>query len=201
MGPRVNEAKERLSGLFDSKMEALRAEELSRKFEDESIDVSLPGRKFVKGKVHPLNVGFEEITSVFAKMGFNVVEGPEVEWVYYNFDALNHSIYHPARDPQDTFYINDSVLLRTQTSPMQVRAMELQKPPVKVVVPGTVYRRDQVDATHSPVFHQLEGLYVDKGITFADLKGAAYRVRTVVLRTRQKGEVQATLLPVHRAVR
>lgn len=182
-------------------MEALRAEELSRKFEDESIDVSLPGRKFVKGKVHPLNVGFEEITSVFAKMGFNVVEGPEVEWVYYNFDALNHSVYHPARDPQDTFYINDSVLLRTQTSPMQVRAMELQKPPVKVVVPGTVYRRDQVDATHSPVFHQLEGLYVDKGITFADLKGAAYRVRTVVLRTRQKGEVQAALLPVHRAVR
>jgi len=171
-GAAVNDAKEKLSSLFDSKLEVLRAEELSKQFQEESIDVSLPGRIVAKGKVHPLNVGFEEITSVFAKMGFSVVEGPEVEWTYYNFDALNHSIYHPARDPQDTFYINDSVLLRTQTSPMQVRAMELQKPPVKVVVPGTVYRRDQVDATHSPVFHQLEGLYVDKNITFADLKGA-----------------------------
>jgi phenylalanyl-tRNA synthetase alpha chain len=134
------------------------------------LDVTLPGRRRRLGKRHPISKTIEEITGIFTRMGFNVVEGPEVELDYYCFEALNFPKDHPARDMQDTLFVSDDVVLRTHTSPMQVRTMEKQKPPVWVIVPGKTYRRDS-DVTHTPMFHQIEGLVVDKGITFGDLKG------------------------------
>ena len=142
-----------------------------RRLEEEKLDVTLPGKRRDMGAKHPLSIGLDEIKEIFIGMGFEIVEGPEVETDYYNFEALNIPKDHPARDTQDTFYINENILLRTQTSPVQVRTMEKQKPPIRVISPGRVYRSDAVDATHSPLFHQIEGLVVDKGITFADLKG------------------------------
>lgn len=141
------------------------------KMKAEVIDVTMPGKKQDVGNLHPLTQVLETMKNVFIGMGFEVVEGPEVELDYYNFEALNIPKNHPARDTQDTFYINDNVVLRTQTSPMQVRVMEKQQPPIRIISPGRVYRSDAVDATHSPVFHQIEGLVVDKGVTMADLKG------------------------------
>jgi phenylalanyl-tRNA synthetase alpha chain len=170
-GALVNSARERIEKELDERAGALGAAEKAKRLESEGIDVTAPGRMPRVGKIHPLTQGIQEITEIFIQMGFKVVEGPEVETDYYNFEALNTPEYHPARDVQDTFYISESVLLRTQTSPMQVREMERREPPVKVVVPGKVYRRDQVDATHSPVFHQIEGLLVDRDVTFTDLKG------------------------------
>lgn len=146
---------------------AAAAEQLKR----ESIDVTMPGGSSELGKKHPLNLVLDEIKEIFLGMGFDVAEGPEVELDYYNFEALNIPKDHPARDTQDTFYISDSILLRTQTSPVQVRTMEQHKPPIRIISPGRVYRSDAVDATHSPVFHQIEGLVVDKGVTMGDLKG------------------------------
>ncbi|MFA9380992.1 MAG: phenylalanine--tRNA ligase subunit alpha [Acetanaerobacterium sp.] len=137
----------------------------------ERLDVTMPGKRRTIGKKHPLDAVLDEVTEIFLGMGFCVAEGPEVEYTYYNFDALNTPEGHPARSPQDTFYISDSILLRTQTSPVQVHTMEKQKPPIRIIAPGRVYRSDAVDATHSPLFHQIEGLVVDKGITMADLKG------------------------------
>ncbi len=149
----------------------LREKLLARRLEEEKLDVTLPGQKSLIGHQHPLNIVLDEIKEIFLGMGFDVVHGPEVELDYYNFEALNLPKDHPARDVQDTFYINDTVLLRTQTSPVQVRTMEQQKPPIRIIAPGRVYRSDEVDATHSPMFHQIEGLVVDKGVTMADLKG------------------------------
>ena len=149
----------------------MEARERAGRLESETIDVTMPGRIRPSGAVHPLTQGIREVAQIFEQMGFSVVEGPEIETDFYNFEALNTPRFHPARDVQDTFYISDFVLLRTQTSPMQVRQMERQDPPVRVVVPGKVYRRDQMDATHSPVFHQIEGLLVDRDVTFADLAG------------------------------
>lgn len=137
----------------------------------ETLDVTLPGSKQEIGKKHPLTIVLDEIKEIFIGMGFEIAQGPEVELDYYNFEALNVPKDHPARDTQDTFYINDNVVLRTQTSPMQIRTMENQKPPIRILAPGRVYRSDAVDATHSPLFHQIEGLVVDKNITMADLKG------------------------------
>ena len=131
----------------------------------------MPGKKSVAGKLHPLTKVMNEIKDIFIGMGFQIADGPEVEYDYYNFEALNIPKNHPARDTQDTFYIEDNIVLRTQTSPMQIRVMEKTKPPVRVIAPGRVYRSDSVDATHSPVFHQIEGLVVDKNVTMADLKG------------------------------
>ncbi len=149
----------------------LKAEETKKRLEQEKIDVTLPGVRHELGAKHPLSIVLDEIKEIFVGMGFDIVEGPEVEYDYYNFEALNIPKDHPARDTQDTFYINDNILLRTQTSPVQVRVMEKQKPPIRIISPGRVYRSDAIDATHSPLFHQIEGLVVDKGITFADLKG------------------------------
>ncbi len=143
----------------------------AKKLENETIDVTMPGNAVTLGQKHPLNIVLDEIKEIFLGMGFNVVDGPEVELDYYNFEALNIPKDHPARDTQDTFYITENILLRTQTSPVQVRVMEKQKPPIRIISPGRVYRSDAVDATHSPVFHQIEGLVVDKGITMGDLKG------------------------------
>ena len=151
--------------------EFLKEEEKKKKLESEVIDITLPGKKNVIGKRHPLELTIERIKDIFISMGFSVEEGPEVELDYYNFEALNIPKNHPARSEQDTFYINDNVVLRTQTSGVQIRVMEKQKPPIKMISPGKVYRADSVDATHSPIFHQMEGLVVAKGVTFADLKG------------------------------
>ena len=132
----------------------------------------MPGQKISLGKRHPLQTVLHQLYDIFTGMGFSIAEGPEIEYDYYNFEALNIPKNHPARDTQDTFYINDNIVLRTQTSGMQVRVMEQQKPPIRIIAPGRVYRSDAVDATHSPVFHQIEGLVVDKGITMGDLKGS-----------------------------
>ncbi len=153
-----------------------RKSEIAKKMRDiklkaETIDVTMPGKTAPMGKLHPLSQVMNEIKDIFIGMGFEIAEGPDVEYDYYNFEALNIPKNHPARDTQDTFYIEDNIVLRTQTSPIQVRVMEKQKPPIRVIAPGRVYRSDAVDATHSPVFHQIEGLVVDKGITMADLKG------------------------------
>jgi len=138
----------------------------------EKLDVTVPGKASKVGHRHPLTLVQRDMEEIFIGMGFSIAEGPEVEYDYYNFQALNIPENHPARDTQDTFYITNNILLRSQTSPVQVRTMEVQKPPIRIISPGRVYRSDAVDATHSPLFHQLEGLVIDKGITMGDLKGA-----------------------------
>ncbi len=171
-GQAVNDAKARVEAGIEVKARMLLKASREAQFVKQAVDITLPGRVRKLGKMHPITKGFEDICNIFVRMGYSVVEGPEIETDFYNFTALNTPPFHPARDVQDTFYITENILLRTQTSPQQVRQMESQEPPVRVVVPGLVYRRDQVDATHSPIFHQLEGLYVDKGVTFAHLKGS-----------------------------
>ncbi|MGI5895324.1 MAG: phenylalanine--tRNA ligase subunit alpha [Oscillospiraceae bacterium] len=171
IGQLANEVRQELEQKLDEYKTALREKQLNEQLAAERLDVTMPGRPFELGSMHPLSTVLEEIEEIFLGMGFDIAEGPEVETDYYNFEALNLPKDHPARDTQDTFYISDNILLRTQTSPVQVRVMEQQKPPIRVISPGRVYRSDAVDATHSPVFHQIEGLVVDKGITMADLKG------------------------------
>lgn len=171
MGKLVNDVKKVVEEKLDEAVNKIKEEEKKKKLESEVIDITLPGKKNVIGKRHPLELTIERIKDIFISMGFSVEEGPEVELDYYNFEALNIPKNHPARSEQDTFYINDSVVLRTQTSGVQIRVMEKQKPPIKMISPGKVYRADSVDATHSPIFHQMEGLVVAKGVTFADLKG------------------------------
>jgi phenylalanyl-tRNA synthetase alpha chain len=171
IGKVVNEVKDALEKIIDEASEGIKSKEKELKLKKEVIDISMPGNKKVLGKRHPLSLTIESIQDIFLSMGFSIVEGPEVELDYYNFEALNIPKNHPARGEQDTFYINDNIVLRTQTSPLQIRTMENQEPPVKIIAPGKVYRSDAVDATHSPIFYQMEGLVVDKGITFADLKG------------------------------
>ena len=149
----------------------LEAHLLDQRLATETLDVTMPGKRSVLGKKHPITIVLDELKEIFIGMGFDVAQGPEVELDYYNFEALNIPKDHPARDTQDTFYINDNVVLRTQTSPIQIRVMEKQKPPIRIIAPGRVYRSDALDATHSPLFHQVEGLVVDKNITMADLKG------------------------------
>ncbi len=171
IGQLANEIRAYIEDLITTRKEELSRELLAKRLEAEKVDVTMPGRKAPIGNRHPLNIVLEEVEEIFLGMGFEVVEGPEVEYDYYNFEALNMPKTHPSRDTQDTFYISDDIVLRTQTSPVQVRTMEQRKPPIRILSPGRVYRSDAVDATHSPLFHQIEGLVVDKGITMADLKG------------------------------
>lgn len=171
VGQLANEVRATIETMISEKGVALKAAMLDKRLELESVDVTMPGKSAPIGRAHPLTKVLDEIKEIFLGMGFSVAEGPEVELDYYNFEALNIPKNHPARDTQDTFYINDNVVLRTQTSPVQIRTMEKQKPPIRVIAPGRVYRSDAVDATHSPLFHQIEGLVVDKGVTMADLKG------------------------------
>ena len=171
VGQLANEVRAAIARLIDERSAAVRAAQLEQRLIDEKLDVTLPGRAAPLGKAHPLTKVLDEVKEIFLGMGFSIAEGPEVETDYYNFEALNIPKNHPARDTQDTFYISDNVILRTQTSPVQVRTMEKQKPPIRVIAPGRVYRSDAVDATHSPLFHQVEGLVVDRGVTMADLKG------------------------------
>lgn len=171
IGQLANKVRQDIEEAITGKMSALKAKEKERKMSAESIDITFPGKKQSIGKLHPLKIVENEIKEIFLGMGFSVADGPEVEYDYYNFEALNLPPDHPARDTQDTFYITDNILLRTQTSSVQVHVMENQKPPIRIISPGCVYRSDAVDATHSPLFHQIEGLVVDKGITMSDLKG------------------------------
>lgn len=171
VGKLVNEIKAELEAKIEEVAKAIKEKEREAKLASEVIDISLPGRKKVIGKRHPLELTLKSMEDIFISMGFTVEEGPEVELDYYNFEALNIPKNHPARSEQDTFYINDDIVLRTQTSPVQIRVMENQEPPIKMIGPGKVYRSDSVDATHSPIFYQMEGLVIDKGVTFADLKG------------------------------
>lgn len=170
IGKLANEVKEDLEREFSQKILELKQQLKSKKLEEERIDVTIPS-KVVLGHKHPLTLVMDEIREIFIGLGYEVVEGPEIELDYYNFEALNTPKDHPARDVQDTFYITDEILLRTQTSPVQVRTMEKRKPPLKIIAPGRVYRSDAVDATHSPMFHQVEGLTIGENITMGDLKG------------------------------
>ncbi|UTR11329.1 phenylalanine--tRNA ligase subunit alpha [Evansella sp. LMS18] len=173
VGQMANEVREAVSTKIEEKEGRLEAEAMETKLKEESIDVTLPGRAINKGSRHPLTSVIETIEDVFIGMGFSVAEGPEVETDYYNFESLNLPKHHPARDMQDTFFVTQDLLLRTQTSPVQTRTMEKHegKGPVKIIVPGKVYRRDEDDATHSHQFMQIEGLMVDEGIRMSDLKG------------------------------
>ena len=171
VGQWVNETRQEIENKLDEMKKKLEAAELEHRLENEVIDVTLPAKKNRVGHSHPNTMVLEEVERIFTGMGYEVVEGPEVEYDYYNFEALNIPANHPAKDEQDTFYINDKILLRTQTSPVQVRVMEQKKPPIRMIAPGRVFRADEVDATHSPSFHQIEGMVIDKGITFSNLKG------------------------------
>ena len=171
VGQWVNETRQEIENKLDEMKKKLEAAELEHRLENEVIDVTLPAKKNRVGHSHPNTMVLEEVERIFTGMGYEVVEGPEVEYDYYNFEALNIPANHPAKDEQDTFYINKDIVLRTQTSPVQARIMEQGKLPIRMIAPGRVFRSDEVDATHSPSFHQIEGLVVDKNITFADLKG------------------------------
>jgi phenylalanyl-tRNA synthetase alpha chain len=171
IGRIVNETREKLESAIDETAAALRAREKDFRLRREAIDVTLPGTERMAGSLHPMNIVLEDLLTIFTGMGFEAVEGPEIEYDRFNFELLNVPKNHPARDAQDTFYIDDNVVLRSQTSPVQARIMTTRKPPIRIISPGRVYRADEVDATHSPVFHQIEGLVIDENISIADLKG------------------------------
>lgn len=171
VGQMVNEARAEIEKVLEEKKAAFEKKMREDQIKRETIDVTLPAKKPMVGHRHPNTVALEEIERIFIGMGYEVVEGPEVEYDYYNFEALNIPANHPAKDEQDTFYINKDIVLRTQTSSTQVHEMEKGKLPIRMIAPGRVYRSDEVDATHSPSFHQVEGLVIDKNVTFADLKG------------------------------
>ena len=171
MGQLVNTAKAEVDAALSEKVQQMQAQAEELKLKEETIDITMPAKTGKVGKLHPLNTVLNDMIDIFQSMGFDVVDGPEVETDHYNFECLNVPQDHPARDMQDTFYLAENILLRTQTSAAQVRTMETRKPPIRVICPGRVFRADEVDATHSPVFHQIEGLVVDKGVTMCDLKG------------------------------
>ncbi len=171
MGALVNSTKAELEELLNVKRKELKRKELDKRLSAEKIDITLPARKQPKGHIHPCTKALREVEDIFIGMGYTVVSGPEIEYDYYNFEALNIPKDHPAKDEQDTFFITEDILLRTQTSSVQVREMEKGNLPIRIIAPGRVFRSDDVDATHSPSFHQVEGLLIDKNIRFSDLKG------------------------------
>ena len=171
MGQLVNDVRKALEEALDKRSAELKEREKQARLEAEAVDVTLPGPTRSAGSLHPMNIALNKMIDIFVGMGYEVVEGPEVEYDHYNFELLNIPKNHPARDAQDTFYVDDNIVLRTHTSPVQARIMTTRKPPIRIICPGHVYRSDAVDATHSPIFHQCEGLVVDKGVTFSDLKG------------------------------
>ncbi len=174
-GQRLNQLRKRVETALQSRREGLEAELLRIRAAAQAIDVTLPGLRSVRGRIHPLRRVRQEIEEACVSLGFEVVSGPQMETDYYNFEALNIPRGHPAREEQDTFYLDNGLLLRTHTSPVQIRTMEARQPPVRIAVPGRVFRRDAFDATHSPMFHQMEALVVDQGIRFSDLKGTLER--------------------------
>ncbi|PKM96408.1 MAG: phenylalanine--tRNA ligase subunit alpha [Firmicutes bacterium HGW-Firmicutes-1] len=172
IGKLANEVRELIEEELEKAKTALSGSAREHQLKTEFIDVTMPAKRASIGHRHPMNVVLDDLKNIFIGMGYSIAEGPEIENDYYNFEALNIPENHAARDEQDTFYINKDIMLRTATSPVQVRVMENNKPPIRIIAPGRVYRSDEVDATHSPVFHQVEGLVIDKGVTMADLKGA-----------------------------
>lgn len=171
VGSLVNEARDFIESKLSQKEKEIKEKLLEERLKTEKIDITMPSKKVELGSIHPITQIINDVKEIFIGLGYEIAEGPEIELATYNFDKLNTPPDHPARDIQDTFYITDSIVLRSQTSPMQARVMEQQKPPIKIICPGTVYRSDSVDATHSPVFHQIEGLVIDKHISMSDLKG------------------------------
>ena len=171
IGQLANEVRAQIEEAITAQKAIMEEKALDARLAAEKLDVTVPGKASKVGHRHPLTLVQRDMEEIFIGMGFSIAEGPEVEYDYYNFQALNIPENHPARDTQDTFYITDNILLRSQTSPVQARTMEVQKPPIRIISPGRVYRSDAMDATHSPLFHQMEGLVVDKGITMGDLKG------------------------------
>jgi len=193
IGQLVNDVRHELETAFEAKKTEIAAAEQAAQIAAEQIDVTMPGIRHSIGHRHPLHIVTEEICRIFIGMGYKIAEGPDVETDYYNFEALNIYAGHPARDEQDTFYVEGGLVLRTQTSPVQIRYMEANKPPIAIVAPGKVFRSDQVDATHSPVFHQIEGLVVDKGIHMGHLKGAL----TVFAKSLFGNDVKTRFRPHH----
>ena len=171
MGQIVNETRAKLESAIESAQATLKEKEKALRFQRETIDVTIPPAERSAGSLHPMNIVLNDLIEIFTGMGFETVEGPEIEYDHYNFELLNLPKNHPARDAQDTFYVDENVVLRTHTSPVQARVMTTRKPPIRIISPGRVYRADEVDATHSPVFHQIEGLVIDKNISMGDLKG------------------------------
>ncbi len=193
LGQLANEVRASIESQIAEKKAELQKYMLEAKLKSEKLDVTMPGKKNEMGNKHPLTLVQNKLEEIFMGMGFSIADGPEVELDYYNFEALNLPKNHPARDMQDTFYINDDVVLRSQTSSVQVRVMENTKPPIRIIAPGRVYRSDAVDATHSPVFHQMEGLVVDKGVTMGDLKGTL----EIALKKLYGDDVKIRLRPHH----
>lgn len=189
-GEAINSVKDRIEREIDVRLKSIEDAEKTERLAHERIDVTLPGRRSPLGRLHPVTQVMAEVSAIFTGLGFETAEGPEVELDYYNFEALNISKDHPARDMQDTFYVSDDVLLRTHTSPVQIRVMEKKAPPIRVIAPGTVYRRDS-DITHTPMFHQVEGFMVDEKVSFADLKG----VLTVFLKALFGGSIGVRFRP------
>ena len=171
IGQLLNQAKREIEEFLKTRIKEIEGTERDKRLQEEIIDITLPGRSLDRGNLHPITLVLKEIEEIFFSLGFKLEEGPEVELDYYNFEALNIPKDHPARDDQDSFYINREILLRTHTSPVEIRVMEKQQPPVRMIAIGKCYRRDAIDSTHSPMFHQIEGLAVDEDITFGDLKG------------------------------
>ena len=171
MGQLANKVRAEIEESLSNAQTKIKAKMREQSLKNERLDVTLPGKKVKQGQLHPLNIVMSEIEEVFMGMGFDIVEGPEVETDHYCFEALNMPKDHPARDTQDTFYIDENTVLRTQTSSVQIRTMEKTKPPIRIISPGRVYRSDTADATHTPIFHQIEGLVIDKGVTMSDLVG------------------------------
>ena len=195
MGQIANEVRTFIDNGIREKKAMLEQAELNRRLEKEALDVTLPGTRREIGKQHPLNLVLDEVKDAFISMGFSIASGPEVEYDYYNFEALNIPKDHPARDTQDTFYFTPEMLLRTQTSSVQIRVMEKEKPPIRVLAPGRVFRIDEVDATHSPIFHQIEGLVVDKGITMAHLTGALELISKKLFGPETKTRIRPDFFP------
>ncbi len=196
VGRKANDLRDRLEELLRQKEAAVREAASGARWEKERIDVTLPGSPVLLGRKHPLTLILDEIKGIFTGLGFQTARGPEIESEYYNFEALNMPSDHPARDMQDSFYVSPQFLLRTHTSPVQVRTMELQAPrlPVRIIAPGKVFRRDD-DATHSPMFHQVEGLAVDRGVTFADLKGTLLLFARAMFGERQQIRLRPSFFP------
>lgn len=191
----ANEIKVKIEAALESLETTIDRREKESALQREALDVTLPGNRRRIGHRHPLTIVRKEIEDIFISMGYTVEDGPEVESTYYNFDALNIPQNHPARDPRDTFYVSENLLLRTHTSPVQVRTMEKMQPPVRIICPGRVYRRDPLDPTHSPMFHQVEGLLVDEGITFGDLKGTLERFHKQFFGEKTKTRLRPSFFP------
>ena len=191
----ANQLKSKIEAALDTLQTTIFEREKQSALERETLDITLPGNRRRIGHRHPLTIVWKEIEDIFISMGYTVEDGPEIESTYYNFDALNFPVGHPARDPRDTFYVGENMILRTHTSPVQVRTMEKVQPPVRIICPGRVFRRDAFDPTHSPMFHQVECLVVDEGITFSDLKGTLERFHKQFFGEKTKTRLRPSFFP------